>query len=44
MSVKINIIDQDAEQAPVQDEGGVKIEIIQKDEVNFKLMTRFSNN
>ena len=44
MSVKINIIDQDTEQAPVQDEGGVKIEIIQKDEVNFKLMTRSAIN
>jgi len=44
MSVKINIIDQDTEQVPVQDEGGVKIEIIQKDEVNFKLMTRSAIN
>ena len=44
MSVKINIIDQDIEQVPVQDEGGVKIEIIEKDEVNFKLMTRSAIN
>jgi len=44
MSVKINITDQDTEQVPVQDEGGVKIEIIQKDEVNFKLMTRSAIN
>ena len=44
MSVKINIIDQDIEQVPVQDEGGVKIEIVEKDEINFKLMTRSAIN
>ena len=44
MSVKINIIDQDTEQVPTPDEGGVKIEIIQKDEINFKLMTRSAIN
>ena len=44
MSVKINITDQDTEQVPVQDEGGVKIEIIHKDEINFKLMTRSAIN
>ena len=44
MSVKINIVDQDTEQVPAQDEGGVKIEIIEKDEINFKLMTRSAIN
>ena len=41
---KIKITDQDTEQVPVQDEGGVKIEIIEKDEINFKLMTRSAIN
>ena len=44
MTIKINITDQDTEQVTAQDEGGVKIEIIEKDEINFKLMTRSAIN
>ena len=44
MTIKINITDQDTEQVTVQDEGGVKIEIVEKDEINFKLMTRSAIN
>lgn len=43
MPIKINITDQDTEQ-PTEQEGGVKIEIVQKDEINFKLMTRSAIN
>jgi len=41
MTVKINIVD---EETPQEEEGGVKIEIIEKDEINFKLMTRSAVN
>ena len=44
MTIKINITDQDTEQVTAQDEGGVKIEIVEKDEINFKLMTRSAIN
>jgi hypothetical protein len=41
MTIKINIVD---EETPQEEEGGVKIEIIEKDEINFKLMTRSAVN
>ena len=42
--IKVKIVsDQDAEQETEQ-EDGVKIEIVQKDEINFKLMTRSAVN
>ena len=42
--IKIKIVtDQDADQDTEQDKG-VKIEIVEKDEVNFKLMTRSAVN
>ena len=42
--IKVKIVsDQDAEQETEQ-EDGVKIEIVQKDEINFKLMTRSAIN
>ena len=41
MTVKINIVD---EETPQEEEGGVKIEIVEKDEINFKLMTRSAVN
>ena len=44
MTIKINITDQDTEQVTAQDDSGVKIEIVEKDEINFKLMTRSAIN
>jgi hypothetical protein len=41
MTIKINIVD---EETPQEEEGGVKIEIVEKDEINFKLMTRSAVN
>ena len=44
MSVNINIVS-DEEQAPLPPEPqGIKIEIVQKDEIDFKLMTRSAVN
>ena len=44
MPINIKITDQDAEQVAPPEPEGVKIEIVQKDEVNFKLMSRSALN
>ena len=43
MSISINIADSPTPEAP-QEPDGIKIEIIEKDEVNFKLMSRSAVN
>ena len=40
MSIKINITDQDTDQSPIKDQGGIKIEIKKQDKTNFKLEYR----
>jgi len=40
MSIKINITDQDTDQSPTKDQGGIKIEIKKQDKTNFKLEYR----
>ena len=42
MTINIKIADQEEQVPPEQ--GGVKIEIIEKDEINFKLMSRSAVN
>jgi hypothetical protein len=44
MTIKINITDQNTEQVKDQAEDTVKIEIVKKDKVNFKLMSRSAIN
>ena len=44
MPINIKITDQDTEQVAPPEPEGVKIEIVQKDEVNFKLMSRSALN
>ena len=43
MTIKINIEDSNPEQAPPEPEG-IKLEIVYKDEIDFKLMTRSAVN